>query len=69
MKNTKTPFKPVLKKFRVRNGNGDIFYTYSHWDPHEIDGVAFVPVTKSMPTQDRTQQLHYLRKDSLESVK
>jgi hypothetical protein len=28
-----------------------------------------VPVTKSMPTQERTQQLHYLRKDSLENVK
>jgi hypothetical protein len=67
MKNTK--IKPVLKKFRVRNGSGDIFYTYTHWAPHEIDGVTFIPVTKSVPSQTKTQQLHYLRKDSLESVK
>lgn len=69
MKNSKPHLKPVLKKYRVRNGSGEIYYTYTHWEPNEIEGVTFLPVTKSMPSQDRTQQLHYLRKDSLESVK
>ncbi len=69
MKNSKPHLKPVLKKYRVRNGSGEIYYTYTHWEPNEIEGVTFLPVTKSMPSQDRTQQLHYLRKDSLEAVK
>lgn len=69
MKNSKPHLKPVLKKYRVRNGSGEIYYTYTHWEPNEIEGITFLPVTKSMPSQDRTQQLHYLRKDSLESVK
>ena len=69
MKNSKPHLKPVLKKYRVRNGSGEIYYTYTHWEPNEIDGVTFLPVTKSMPSHDRTQQLHYLRKDSLEVVK
>lgn len=65
----KNNLKPQLKKVRVRNGSGDIFYTYNHWETNEIDGVVFVPVVKQMPSQDKTQQLHYLRKDSLETVK
>jgi hypothetical protein len=69
MKNSKPHLKPVLKKYRVRNGSGEIYYTYTHWEPNEIEGVTFLPVTKSMPSQDRTQQLHYLRKDSLEAIK
>jgi len=69
MKNSKTQLKSVLKKYRVRNGSGEIYYTYTHWEPNEIEGVTFLAVTKSMPSQDRTQQLHYLRKDSLEAVK
>ena len=69
MKNSKPQFKPVLKKYRVRNGSGEIFYTYTNWEPNEIDGVTFLPVVKSMPSQSKTQQLHYLRKDSLEAVK
>lgn len=69
MKNSKPHLKPVLKKYRVRNGSGEIYYTYTHWEPNEIEGVTFLPVTKSMPSQDRTQQLHYLRKDCLEAIK
>jgi hypothetical protein len=69
MKNSKTQLKSVLKKYRVRNGSGEIFYTYSNWETNEIDGVIFLPVVKSMPSQSKTQQLHYLRKDSLEAVK
>ncbi len=69
MKNSKPHLKPVLKKYRVRNGSGEIYYTYTHWEPNEIEGVTFLPVTKSLPSQDRTQQLHYLRKDSLEAIK
>ena len=64
MKKESTPIK-----VKVRNGDGTIFYTYSHWQPNEIDGVKYTPVTKFMPSNDRTQQLHYLRKDTLEYIK
>lgn len=65
----KNNFQAQLKKVRVRNGSGEIFYTYSHWEPNEIDGVVFTPVVKTMPSNDKTQVMHYLRKDSLETVK
>jgi predicted RND superfamily exporter protein len=35
----------------------------------EIDGVEFVAGVKSQPSQELTQVIHYLRKDSLELVK
>ena len=57
-----------LKKVRIRNGDGTVYYTYTHWSPNEIDGVNYTPVTKSMPSNSKTQALHYLRKDSLETV-
>ena len=60
--------EPVLQKVRVKNG-GDIYYTYSHWDTKEIDGVVFIPVNKFHPSQVKTQQIHYMRKDSLEKVR
>ena len=58
---------PVLQKVRVKNG-GETYYTYSHWEPKEIEGVVFIPVNKFMPSKERTQQLHYLRKDWLEYI-
>ena len=62
--------KPILKKVRIRNGDGTIFYTYSSWETNEIDGIEYVPVTKFDPSStDRLLQLHYLRKDTLEQVK
>lgn len=47
----------------------EIYYTFPHWEPKEVDGVSFLAVCKFEPTNDRTQQLHYIRKDSLERVK
>jgi hypothetical protein len=35
----------------------------------EIDGVPFMPVVKSTPSQTNTQTVHFMRKDSLEKVK
>ena len=60
--------KAILKKVRSKT-NSDIYYTYSNWSTNEIDGITFIPVVKSMPSHSKTQQLHYLRKDSLEAVK
>ena len=62
--------KPILKKVRIRNGDGTIFYTYSSWETNEIDGVEYTPVSKFDPSKDnRLHQVHYLKKDSLEQVK
>jgi hypothetical protein len=56
------------KKYRVKNGT-DIFYTFPHWTGTDIDGVEFLAVCKQYPSQDKTQMLHYVRKDSLELIK
>ena len=64
--------KPVTEKYikmRNRLSPTEMYYTFSHWDLKQIDGVDFIPVTKFPPTQTLTQQLHYMRKDSLEKVK
>jgi hypothetical protein len=60
--------EPILYKVRVKNG-GDIYYTYSNWDTKEIDGVEFVAVNKNMPSQERAQPIHWMRKDWLEYIK
>ena len=60
--------EPILFQVRVKNG-GDIYYTYSHWETKEIDGVEFVPVCKQKPSQDKTQQLYHMRKDWLEYIR
>jgi hypothetical protein len=65
MKNIK---EPKLLKVRVKNG-GDTYYTYSHWQHKEIEGIVFVPVNKTIPSNELTQQIHYLRKDWLEYIK
>lgn len=56
-------------KMRNKFSPSEIYYTFSHWDVKEIDGVQFLPVNKNYPTQTVTQQIHYIRKDSLERVK
>lgn len=58
----------MLRKVRVKNQN-DIYYTYSHWQAKEIDGVMFVPVNKNIPANEKMNQVLYLRKDWLEYVK
>jgi hypothetical protein len=58
----------ILKKVRVRT-NQEIYYTYSHWPTKEIDGIEFIAVTKQAPSNQQTQSVHLMRKDSLEYVK
>lgn len=59
--------KPI--KLRNKFSPTEIYYTFSHWDIREIDGVQFLPVNKFPPSQNLTQQIHYIRKDSLEKIK
>lgn len=58
----------VLKKVKSKT-NSDLYYTYSHWETNEIDGVLFLPVVKQEPNHFKTQTILYLRKDSIEYVK
>jgi hypothetical protein len=60
--------KPVLKKVRAKNGT-DIFYTFTNWNTHEIDGVTFLPVVKELPDPKKQQVIRYMRKDNMEYVK
>lgn len=59
--------KPI--KLRNRLSPTEIYYTFSHWPSKEIEGVEFIAVTKSFPSQENTQQIHFMRKDSLEKTK
>lgn len=61
---TETPIK-VKNKFSP----SEIYYTFATWTPKEIDGVVFVPVVKQPPSQQLTQTIHFMRKDSLEKTK
>ena len=56
------------QKYRVITSH-EVVYTFPHWDVKEIDGVQFLAVCKSEPSQDVTQQLYYMRKDSLVRIK
>lgn len=55
-------------KLRNRLNVTDVYYTFPHWTPREIDGVVFLPVVKQPPSH-MTQTIHYIRKDSLEKTK
>ena len=55
-------------KVRVKSSK-EIYYTFKSWPSKEIDGVEFISVVKSVPSQSQTQVLHLLRRDSLENVK
>ena len=59
--------KPILKKVRSLT-NSDIYYTYSNWEPKEIEGVTFIPVVKGMPNE-KLQHTFWLRKENVEYVK
>jgi len=59
--------KPI--KMRSRLNPTEFYWTYSSWDPNFVDGVEFLPVTRFDPTDNRTKQVYYVRKDSLEKVK
>ena len=56
------------QKVRVKSSQ-EVFYTFKHWTPEDIDGVEFIPVCKFPPKHDLTQQLYKLRKDSLEYIR
>jgi hypothetical protein len=60
-------YNPI--KMRNRISQTEVYYTYSHWPSKNIDGVEFLPVVKQPPSQSMTQNIHYMRKDSLEKVK
>jgi hypothetical protein len=60
-------YNPI--KMRNKISQVEIYYTYSHWPPKDIDGVEFLPVVKQIPSQSITQTIHYMRKDSLEKIK
>lgn len=63
--NSKVSQKPI--KLRNKFSPTEIYYTFSHWENREIDGVLFIPLVKNL---HHTQQpIHYMRKDSLERVK
>lgn len=67
MKNLRKTNSGTWKKVRSKT-NTDIFYTYTGWDDHEVEGVKFIPAVKEFDMQ-KTQQVKYLRKDSIEYVK
>ena len=59
--------KPI--KMRSRLNPTEFYWTYSSWDSNFVDGVEFLPVTRFDPSNNRTKQLYYVRKDSLEKVR
>lgn len=64
---TKVLQKPI--KLRNKLSPTEIYYTFSHWPSREIEGVEFIAVNKFLPSHENTQQIRYMRKDSLEKVK
>ena len=66
MKDNSVNAKPIKVRVKVNN---EIYYTFKHWPSKEIDGVEFIGVNKFEPSQNRTQTIHYLRKDTLEYLK
>ena len=68
MKTIRKPQKIGIWKQVRSKTNPDIYYTYTEWTDHEIDGIVFIPAVKEM-NPNRTQQVKYLRKDSIEYVK
>ena len=59
----------TLRKVRNRLHHDEIYYTYSHWNLHEIDGIQFIPVVKSLPNPKEDQVIHYMKKDNMEFIK
>jgi len=67
----KTTDRPVLKKLRPLGNLTDVYYTYSHWAKKFIDGVEYIPVSKSNPEEFpmKTTPIHWMRKDNMEHIK
>ena len=47
----------------------EFYWTFTEWSSYFVDGVEFFPFTRFEPSHEKTQQLYYVRKDSLEKVK
>lgn len=56
-----------LRTVRNRLNVSEVYYTYTHWELKEIDGIQFIPVVKFLDPK-RTQTLHYVKKDNMEYV-
>lgn len=59
--------KPIKMRSRLRPT--EFYWTFPEWSTDSVDGVEFLPVTRFEPSHEKTQQLYYVRKDSLEKVK
>ena len=61
----------ILRKVRPLGNLTDIYYTYSHWKTKNIDGIEFIAVAKLDPEKHsmKTQTVHWMRKDNLETVR
>lgn len=67
---TMNPNKPkTLRKVRNKLHHNEIYYTYSHWELNEIDGIQFIPVVKSLPDPKKNQVIHYMKRDNMEFIK
>jgi hypothetical protein len=68
---TKRNTKSFVSKVRPLGNLTDTYYTSSSWKPKTIDGVEFVSVVKLNPIEFpmKTQTVHWMRKDNLETVK
>lgn len=62
-----TILKPIKMRSRLRPT--EFYWTFPEWQSDSVDGVEFLPVTRFEPSHEKTQQLYYVRKDSLEKVK
>ena len=56
------------RKVRNRLNQSEFFYTYSHWDRKEIEGIKFLAVVKDIDPK-KSQQVYYVREDNMEFVK
>jgi hypothetical protein len=59
--------KPI--KYRNRLNVTEFYWSYPTWGSEFIDGVEFLTVTRSDPSDNKNKQLYRVRKDSLEKVK
>ena len=58
--------KPI--KYRNKVNPNEIYLSFSHWTPQNVDGAEFLAVVKSEPSNHQTQVVHYILKSSLEKV-
>jgi hypothetical protein len=65
----KTIIKPKIQKVRNRLHQDEIYYTWSNWEPKEIEGQLFLAVVKYNPSENKLQRTHYIRKDNMEYIK